>query len=117
MGVAFSDAFELGRVQRIDVPSPLVLTLPAHPEGQRQRLGEDPAQAHIVLGVADDVAEDPPQIGPHAAQRPVGAVELLGVGVALVGHQRPLAHARMGLTQRNAVLLGEPHQAARAPGS
>ena len=50
----------------------------AHPEGQRQWLGENLAQAGVVPGFAHDVAEDPAQKGSHAAQRPVGALELLG---------------------------------------
>ena len=80
MGLALADAFDLGRVQRIDLRSALVLALMAHAEGEPQRFGEDLAQARIVPGFAHDVAEDSTQIGPHAAQRPVGALELLGQG-------------------------------------
>ena len=39
----------------------------------------------------------------------------LAMGVALVGHQRPLAHPRVGLTQAHAMLLGEPHQPLPRP--
>jgi hypothetical protein len=70
------------------------VTLMANPEGERQRLGEDLAPGRVAFGFADDVAEDPAEIGAHAAQRPVGALELLGVGVALVGDQSVLADAR-----------------------
>lgn len=40
-----------------------------------------------------DVAHHAPEIGPQRAQGLVGALELLGVGVALVGDQRELADA------------------------
>jgi len=113
--LALADAFDLGGVQRIDLSSALVLALMPHPESQRQRFGENPAQGLVAPCLAHDVAEDPAEIGPHAAQRPVGALELLGVGVALVGHQRPLAHARIGLAQAHPVLLGEPHQPLARP--
>ena len=37
---ALANAFDLGRVQRIDLLAPLVLALVAHPPGERKRLGE-----------------------------------------------------------------------------
>ena len=72
MRLALADAFHLGRVQRIDprdgargqaLWATLVLALAAHPEGQRQRFGEDPAQALVTPGLADDAAEHPAEIG------------------------------------------------------
>jgi hypothetical protein len=51
-------------------------------------------------------------IGAQAAQRPVGAFELLGVGAALAGDQRLLSRPRTGLAQRNAVLPGAIRQSA-----
>jgi hypothetical protein len=102
-------------VQQIDFPSALVLALIARPEGERQRLGEDLAQVRVAIGLADEVAQHPAEIGPNAPQRSVGALELLGVGVALVGHQRPLAHSGVGLAQRHAVFFGEPRQTLARP--
>jgi hypothetical protein len=57
----------------------------AHPPGQRQ-VG---AQHHlleprIALNLAGDVADDPAQISPELLQRAVGALELLGMGTALM---------------------------------
>jgi hypothetical protein len=49
MRLALADAFDLGSVQRIAHPTALVLAVFAHPEGQRQRVGEGPAQGGIVL--------------------------------------------------------------------
>jgi hypothetical protein len=95
--VAFADAFDLGRVQRIDLPSALMLALLAHAAGEHQRMGEDALQFGVVLDLARDVARDPAEIGSDRLQRPVGALELLGVGVALMGDQRMFAHPRVGL--------------------
>ena len=36
------------------------------------------SQSGVVLDFAHDVAEDPAEIGSHAPQRPVGALELFG---------------------------------------
>src|SRR6185312_900456 len=47
--------------------------------------GENCSATHT--GLAHGVAQDLAEIGPHAAQRPGGALELFGVGVALVGDQ------------------------------
>ena len=41
MRLALADAFDLGRVQRIDLRPALVLALLAHPARQHQRLSED----------------------------------------------------------------------------
>ena len=77
MRLALADAFELGRVQRIDLrdrargqafPSALVLALMAHPESQRQRLGEDPAQVRLAPGLALDVAQHPAEVTLRSAR-------------------------------------------------
>ena len=62
--LALADAFDLGRVQGIDLPPALVLALIAHGEGERQRLGEDRPQFSVVAGLADEIAADPAKIGP-----------------------------------------------------
>jgi hypothetical protein len=80
MRFALADAFDLGE-RAANRSSGREF---ARPEGQRQRPDEGPAQGSIVLGLADDVAQDPAKIGAHAVQRAVGALELLGVGVALM---------------------------------
>ena len=41
MRLAFADAFDLGRVQRIDLAPSLMLALLAHPAGEHERMSED----------------------------------------------------------------------------
>ena len=115
MRLALADAFDLGRVQRIDLASALMLALLAHPARQRQRMGEDALQLGLAPDLAHDVADDPAEIGADRPQRPVGALELLGVGVALVGDQRMLADPRIGLAQIDASCSSPASPAARAP--
>ena len=79
MGLALADAFDLGRVQRIDLPSALMLPLFAHPAGEHQRRGEGALQFGVAPDLAHDVAHDPAEIGADRLQRPVGALELFGV--------------------------------------
>ncbi len=88
----FADAFDLGRVQRIDLPPALMLALLAHPARQHERMGEDALQFAFALDLAADVANDPAEIGADRLQRPLGALELFGVGVALMGDQRSFSH-------------------------
>jgi hypothetical protein len=97
MRFALADAFDLGRVQRIDLLSALMLALLAHPAGEHERMGEGALQLSLALDLARDVANDPAEIGSVCLQRPVGALELLGVGVALVGDQRMFADPLIGL--------------------
>ena len=66
-------------------------------------MGEDALQLGLALDLAHDVAHDPAEIGADRLQRPVGALELLGVGVALMGDQRVFADPRIGLAQVDAV--------------
>jgi len=49
------------------------------------------------LDLAHDIANDPAEIGSDRLQRPVGAVELLGVGVALMSDQSMFADPLIGL--------------------
>jgi len=97
MRLALADAFDLGRVNEIDLAPALMLALLAHPAGEHQRMGEDALQFSLALDLAHDVARDPAEIGADRLQRPVGALELLGVGVALMGDQRMFADPRVGL--------------------
>ena len=59
MGLALADALDLGRVQRIDLLSALMLKLLAHAAGEHQRVGEDALQCGVALDLAHDVARDP----------------------------------------------------------
>ena len=49
------------------------------------------------------------------AQASVGALELLGMGIALMLDQRQLADPRIGLAQLDAACAGQPHQAFSRP--
>jgi hypothetical protein len=97
MRLALADAFDLGRVQRIDLRPPLVLALLAHPTRQHQRQAEDLLQRRVALDPAHDVARHPAKIGAQGPQRPVGALELFGVRVALMGDEGVFADAFVGL--------------------
>ena len=115
MRLALADAFDLGRVQRIDLLSALMLALLAHPAGEHERMGEGALQRGVALDLAHDVARDPAEIGADRPQRPVGALELLGVGVALMGDQRVFADPLVGLAQARRRSSWPASPAARAP--
>ena len=59
MRLALADAFDLGRVQRIELLAALLLALLAHALGEQERAAKDLAQACVVLDLAHDVAADP----------------------------------------------------------
>jgi hypothetical protein len=115
VSLAFPDALDLGRMQRINLPTALALALILHPASERERQREDLGKLGPAGNLADEVADDAPEHGPNAPQGPVRALELLGVGVALVPDQRDLAHPHIGLAQHDAVLLGQAHQALAGP--
>jgi hypothetical protein len=73
-------------------------------------MGEDALQLSLAPDLAYDVARDPAEIGADRPERPVGALELLGVGIALMGDQRMFAHPRVGLAKLDAGLSGQLHQ-------
>ena len=74
-------------------------------------MGEDALQLSLAPDLAYDVARDPAEIGADRPERPVGALELLGVGIALMGDQRMFADPLVGLAQPDAGLSGQLHQA------
>ena len=77
MGLAFADAYDLRRVQRIDLLSELMLALLAHPAGEHQRMGEDALQLSLALDLAHDVARDPAEIGSDRLQRRLARLNCL----------------------------------------
>jgi len=99
MRLALADAFDLGRMQRIELLAALLMALLAHALGEIERAAKDLAQACVVLDPPGDVALDPPQEGAELAQRLVGVLELLGVRIALMGDQRMLVDALEGLAR------------------
>ena len=92
-----------------------MLKLLAHAAGEHQRVGEDALQCGVALDLAHDVARDPTEISADRPRRPVGALELLGVGVALMGDQRVFADPLVGLAKLDARLPGQPRQPLARP--
>src|SRR5499433_3987177 len=99
MRLALADALHFRRVQGIDLGSALTLILRQHAPGEAQRLGEDLFELGIAVDASPDVADDAAQIGLEPAQASVGALELMGMGIALMLDQRQLADPRIGLAQ------------------
>src|SRR5262245_10005152 len=107
---ALANALDLRGMQRIDLGSALATFLVAHPASQAQGPGEDRFQGVIAGDIAADVANDATEIGLELAKGPLGTLELMGMGIALVLDQRQLADARIALAQRHAMPLGQPYQ-------
>jgi hypothetical protein len=102
MRLALADALHFRRMQGIDLGSALTLILRQHAPGEAQRLGEDLFELGIAVDASPDVADDAAQIGLEFAQASVGALELMGMGIALMLDQRQLADPRLGLAQLDA---------------
>ena len=92
-----------------------MLALLAHPAAEHERTGEDALQFGVAPDLAHDVARDPAEIGSDRLQRPVGALELFGVGIAVMGDQRVFTDPLVGLAQLNAGFLRQPHQPLARP--
>src|SRR5262249_40515232 len=88
--LALADALPLRRVQGIDLAAALAALLLQHAPGQEQRPYERFPQIFIPDDAPLDVADDTAEIGLELAQTPVGAFELMGMGVALVLDQGQL---------------------------
>lgn len=115
MGLALADAFDLRRVQATDLRPALTLLLLAHAPRQRQQLCKRGFEPAVAIDLAPNVADHAAEIGPQRLERPAGALELLGVGIALMLNQRELAHPRIGLTQAHPMALRQPHQLLARP--
>ncbi len=72
--------------------------------------GEGGRQGLIVLDFAADVADHPAELGAQGSQSAVGALELLGMGVALMLDQGELADPLIGLAKLDPVLFGQAHE-------
>src|SRR3954469_8246389 len=101
--LTLADALDLRRVQGIDLRPTLTLLLLTHTPRQRQQLCERRFEPAVTLDLAADVAGHAAQVGPQRLERPVGALELLGVGIALVLDQGELTYPRIGLAQGHAM--------------
>ena len=104
--LALADALDLGRVQAVDLGAALAAFLIAHPPRQAQQPGERGLERGIAVDLAGNVADDAAEIGLELAQGLFGAVELAGMGVALVLDEGELADPRIGLAQLDAEPIG-----------
>ena len=93
--LALADALHLGRVQAVDLGAALSALLSAHPPRQAQQPGEFGFEPMISVDLAGNVPDDAAEIGLERAQSPVGAPELLGMGVTLMLDQGELADPRV----------------------
>src|SRR5215831_12941537 len=75
------------------------------------RAGRGSAVGRRFLRARDHVADDAAQIGLEPAQASVGALELMGMGIALMLDQRQLPDPRIALTQLDTDMRGKPYQA------
>ena len=113
--LALADALDLGRVQGIDLATALAALLFQHAPGEIQRSHERLLQTFVPDDVPLDVADDAAKIDLELAQAPVGAFELMGMGVTLVRDQCQLADPSIGLAQAHAELLSQAHQPLARP--
>ena len=97
-------------MQAVDLAATLALALFAHPPGECERHSEDRLQRGLVGDLATDVADQATELGAQRSQRPIGALELLGMDIALMHDHRLLADARVGLSQPYRVLAGQSRQ-------
>src|SRR4029079_9761321 len=105
------------RMQAVDFRPALMTVLLEHPPGQMQQLGEARLQTTLLArDLAGDVADSAPEICSERAQRLVGPLELLGVGIALMLDQGELAHPTHRTGADRDRTSGPASPASRAPG-
>src|SRR5205823_2257726 len=95
--LTLADALHLGRMQAIDLGAALSALLSAHASCQAQQQGKFGFETGIAVDLAGNVPDDAAEIGLERAQSPVGALELLGMGVTLMLDQGELADPGVGL--------------------
>src|SRR3546814_12270854 len=97
-------------MERIDLGATLAPVLSVDAAGEMQRPGEDLLQLALALDPALDVADHAAELGFERPERLAGALELMGMGVALVLDQRALADAGIGLAPDHTLLPRQPDQ-------
>src|SRR4029077_20721747 len=122
--LAFANAFDLRRMQaedaqvgawRLAPDGAQILVLGVNAASQHEGVREDLSQSLVARNLARDVAHDAAKIGLQRSQRALGTVELFGVRVTPLCHERELAFSPVGLAQGDAMLFRKPHEAlARA---
>src|SRR2546429_9007241 len=86
-GRPFADTLHSRSVEAIDLAPSLIAILLEHK-------GPDAKAVRLEIGLAGDssadVADDAPEIGLELAQRLAGALELMGMGIAVMSDQKLL---------------------------
>jgi hypothetical protein len=100
-GLALADAFHL------DLLAALALVLEQHPDGERAQRSEALGQFVVARGLAPDIADQPAEPPAREPQLAVGALELVGMGIAPDHDRRPLGDLQIALPQRHSARLGE----------
>ena len=96
-GLALANAFDLGGMEGIELPSALPLLLRSDLRSARQRRFEDGREFWPSGDLAADVADDPPEPAAQQAQLPMMPLELLGMGIAGSHHGCTLGNAQIRL--------------------
>jgi hypothetical protein len=78
-GLALTDAFDLGRVQRIDLGATLAVILQEHLAGEIEQRAETRLESIVAVDLAADVADDAAETGAQELELAPGALELMGV--------------------------------------
>ena len=81
-GFAFADAFDLGRVQRIDLMTALPVILKAHPYCQREQVGKALFERPVAGDLAPDVADHTAEPNAQELELTPGPLELVRMRVA-----------------------------------
>ena len=101
-GLAFADAFDFGRVQRIDLGTTLAMVLMAHLDGEITQGGEELLELRPMLDLAVDVTDHPAEPGAQELELPASPLELVCMAVApdhdggTLGHPQIVAREECG---------------------
>jgi hypothetical protein len=92
-----ADAFDLGRVQRVDLVPALTLVLQPDLDRQVEQRAEPGFQLGLAGDLAPDVTDNPAKPCAQEAQLPPHPFELMRVAVAPDHDRRTLGHAHIAL--------------------
>src|SRR5215470_11359132 len=109
-GLAFADAFDLGRVQRIDLMTALPVILETYPCCQREQIGKALLERLLAGDLAPDVADHPAEPDAQELELPPRPLELVGMRVAPDHDRGALGEAPIALPQRHVMAPGEIDQ-------
>src|SRR5262249_10580029 len=109
-GLPFADAFDLGRVQRIDLRPALALLLMAHTQRQIEQWAKAIFECCIARNLTTDVTDDAAKPGAQELELAPGALELVGMAVAPHHDSGPLGNAPIALAQLDAPAFGQIDQ-------